>query len=184
MSPPCRSFPSASRFSRPERRPHATWTCEPASLRVAALFRVSPGSGRSVGFHRRTPALSFGSLQHIEETRSRPFAGIQSRSLRLQGLVTLLAFCSPRVPAGFVSPRRRSWDSPFEAFPLLRVSRHSCRKGPTCRSLFWLPFQWDGIPLERPPAPTTGFRPRNKSLVFDDPEGPPQTGCSPGFSPF
>jgi hypothetical protein len=140
--------------------------------------------GRSGGFHRRTPALSFGSLQHIEETRSRPFAGIQSRSLRLQGLATLVACCSPRVPAGFVSPRRRSWDSPFEAFPLLRVSRHSCREAPTCRSLFWLPFQWDGIPLERPPAPTTGFRPRNKSLVFDDPEGPPQTGCSLGFSPF
>ena len=34
----------------------------------------------------------------------------------------------------FVSLRRRSWGSPFGAFPSLRVSRHSCRNEPTCRS--------------------------------------------------
>jgi len=43
-------------------------------------------------------------------------AGLASpATFRLQGLVTLMAGCSPRSLSGFVSPRQRSWDSPFEA---------------------------------------------------------------------
>jgi hypothetical protein len=50
-----------------------------------------------------------------------PIAGIPSTAMfRLQGLATLLAASSRRARAGFVSRRRRSWDSPFGAF--------SCRK--------------------------------------------------------
>jgi hypothetical protein len=80
----------------------------------------------------RAPLLGFVSLQHFEDTRSLSRAAAPA-TLRLQGLVTLVAFCSPRVPAGLVSYRRRSWDSPFEAFPSSRVSRRSRREGPTCR---------------------------------------------------
>jgi hypothetical protein len=49
-------------------------------------------------------------------TRARPPA-----TFRLQGLVTLLAACSLRARAGFVSRRRRSWDSPFGAFSSHKV---------------------------------------------------------------
>jgi hypothetical protein len=43
-------------------------------------------------------------------------------SFRLQGLVTLLTVSSLRFRVGFVSHRRRSWDSPFEAFSFRKVS--------------------------------------------------------------
>lgn len=43
-------------------------------------------------------------------------------TVRLQGLATLLAAFARRVPAGFVSHRRRSWDSPFGAFSSRKVS--------------------------------------------------------------
>jgi hypothetical protein len=45
-------------------------------------------------------------------------------TFNLQGLATLLVAYSHRSPAGFVSHRQRSWDSPFEAF--------SSRKASTC----------------------------------------------------
>ena len=44
-------------------------------------------------------------------------------TFRLQGLVTLLAACSFRARAGFVSHRQRSWDCPFGGFPSRKVSR-------------------------------------------------------------
>jgi hypothetical protein len=43
-------------------------------------------------------------------------------TFRLQGLATLLAVCSLRVPADLFSCRRRSWDSPFGGFPSRKVS--------------------------------------------------------------
>jgi hypothetical protein len=44
-------------------------------------------------------------------------------TVRLQGLVTLWAVYALRARAGFVSHRRRSWDSPFGAFSSRKVSR-------------------------------------------------------------
>jgi hypothetical protein len=43
-------------------------------------------------------------------------------TFRLQGLVTLLTVYALRALAGFVSHRRRSWDSPFGAFSSRKVS--------------------------------------------------------------
>jgi hypothetical protein len=43
-------------------------------------------------------------------------------TVRLQGLVTLWAVYALRGRAGFVSHRRRSWDSPFGAFSSRKVS--------------------------------------------------------------
>jgi hypothetical protein len=43
-------------------------------------------------------------------------------TVRPQGLVTLSAVCALRARAGFVSHRRRSWDSPFGAFSFRKVS--------------------------------------------------------------
>jgi hypothetical protein len=50
---------------------------------------------------------------------------------RLQGLATLLAVCSLRSLAGFVSCRQRSWDSPFEAFSSQEVSERFRSNAPT-----------------------------------------------------
>jgi hypothetical protein len=50
-----------------------------------------------------------------------PRALPQPATFRLQGLATLLAAYSRRARAGFVSHRRRSWDSPFGAFSSRKV---------------------------------------------------------------
>jgi len=55
-------------------------------------------------------------------------------TFRPQGLATLSTTFSLRTPAGLVSPRRRSWDSPFGAFPSQKDSRRFRRAEPTCRS--------------------------------------------------
>jgi hypothetical protein len=54
-------------------------------------------------------------------------------TFRLQGLATLLAAYSRRARAGFVSHRRRSWDSPFGAFPSRKVPTRFRRGEPTYR---------------------------------------------------
>jgi len=53
--------------------------------------------------------------------------------IRLQGLVTLLTVFSLRGPAGFLSRRRRSWDSPCEAFSTCKVTARLRDVEPTCR---------------------------------------------------
>jgi hypothetical protein len=143
--------------------------------------------------------VGFGSLQHIQGTevhitRARPPA-----TFRLQGLATLLAGYSLRARAGFVSRRRRSWDSPFGAFSSCKVPvafprsvnprtvspigipvRQSGRAGPTGRGSWDLTLArvpGDRRGLTRPPldAPL-GFRPSracNQHLA----------GISPGLLP-
>jgi hypothetical protein len=55
-------------------------------------------------------------------------------AFRLQGLATLLTASSLRTPAGSVSHRQRSWDSPFGAFSSTRVSACHHPEAPTYRS--------------------------------------------------
>jgi hypothetical protein len=43
-----------------------------------------------------------------------------------------LTVSSLRVPAEFISPRRRSWDSPFGVFPSRKVSERYRSQAPTC----------------------------------------------------
>jgi hypothetical protein len=57
--------------------------------------------------------MGFCSLQHLKESKVHFSQVCLPASFHLQGLVTLLAVYSLRIPAGFVSHRRRSWDSPF-----------------------------------------------------------------------
>jgi hypothetical protein len=65
-----------------------------------------------------------------------PFRGFcLPATFRLQGLATLVAACSLRSPAGFVSHRQRSWDSPFGASPPDRYPAVSDRKYPPTVSL-------------------------------------------------
>jgi len=67
--------------------------------------------------------LGFSSLQHIRSRRSTCRGLCLPATFRLQGLVTLVTASSLRFRAGFVSHRRRSWDSPFGAFSFRKVSR-------------------------------------------------------------
>jgi len=54
-------------------------------------------------------------------------------------LTTLLTVYSSTILASHVSDRRRSWASPFGAFPSRRVPRHSCRADPHAVSRAYLP---------------------------------------------
>jgi hypothetical protein len=104
-------------------------------------------------------------------------------TFRLQGLATLLTVYSFRARVGFVSPRQRSWDSPFEAFPSRKVS---AAFPPGSTHMPFLP------PVPSLPKQTTrSGKPR--LLGFDPSESPLRSGvclahrvagCSPGFSPF
>jgi hypothetical protein len=74
--------------------------------------------------------MGFPSLQHIRMRRSTCHGLCLPATFRPQGLVTLSTACSLRIPAGFVSHRRRSWDSPSESSPLERYPRVSTRMDP------------------------------------------------------
>jgi hypothetical protein len=109
-------------------------------------------------------------------TRARPPA-----TFRPQGLVTLSTVCSLRAPAGFVSHRRRSWDSPFGAF--------SSRKVPAAFPRWMNPHTVFpvGIPARRSgwAGPTSrGFRAFTLPGVPGSPAGvnSPTAGCSLGLS--
>jgi hypothetical protein len=62
------------------------------------------------------PSALGGPAVHLPRALPRP------ATFRLQGLTTLWAAFSRRARAGFVSHRRRSWDSPFGAFSSRKVS--------------------------------------------------------------
>jgi hypothetical protein len=72
---------------------------------------------------RSGPLMGFGSLQRSRNPRSTAAGSSLPATFRLQGLATLLAAYSLESRAGFVSHRRRSWDSPFGGFPSRRISQ-------------------------------------------------------------
>jgi len=79
------------------------------------------------------PLMGFVSLQHIRQRRSSRAGFACPHRFRLQGLITLVTVFSLHGPAGFVSRRRRSWDSPFGAFSACKVApRFRCAE-PACR---------------------------------------------------
>jgi hypothetical protein len=85
-------------------------------------------------------------------------------TFRLQGLVTLLAAYSRRARAGFLSHRRRSWDSPFGVFPSRKVS------GAFADGWTRIPFNLSVFPTPegvRPAqqASVSGLRPFRESLA-------------------
>jgi hypothetical protein len=102
-------------------------------------------------------------------------------AFRLQGLATLLTAYSLRAPAGFISHRRRSWDSPFGAFPFRKVSA-AFPRGST-----HLPFNPPVIP---PPERWAGPAGRGSwALTLPGVPGDrtgvnsPTAGCSLGLYP-
>ena len=120
------------------------------------------------------PSALAGSAVHL--TR----AG-QPATFRRQGLATLWAAYSRRAPAGFLSRRRRSWDSPFGASSSRKVSA-AFPRGRT-----HLPFLPSVIPPPKRWAGPTGrgFWVSALPGVPGDRTGisSPTAGCSLGFRP-
>jgi hypothetical protein len=118
---------------------------------------------------------------HQEAEVHFPQALPRPATFRPQGLVTLSAAYSLRAPAGFVSRRRRSWDSPFGAFSSRKVSAAFPRGRthlPFHLSVFPPPERWAGptgrgfwvSALPRVPGDQTGIN-------------SPTAGCSHGLRP-
>jgi hypothetical protein len=124
-----------------------------------------------------------------------PRALPQPATFRLQGLATLLAACSRRARASFVSHWRRSWDSPFGAFSsrkVLAAFADECTHMPFRPSVFPTPKRWAGpmgrgswvFTLPRVPGSRTGVSsPDYWRLPWVSPsQGIPATALS-GLSP-
>jgi hypothetical protein len=102
----------------------ATLSSSPLSLPpfAASRFEFDP--------RLKAPRLSFFDPSAFADGPSLFFVSFETsgsvcpffRKIRLQGLATLLAASSRRARAGYVSRRRRSWDSPFGAFSSRKVS--------------------------------------------------------------
>jgi len=105
----------------------------------------------------------------------------RAAAFRLQGLATLWAAYSFRVPAGFVSHRRRSWDSPFGASSTRKVS------GAFPPGRTHIPFVLPLIPLPKQRAGPAGrgFWASTLAGVPGRRRGisTPAAGCSLGFRP-
>jgi hypothetical protein len=92
------------------------------SLRVQSPSRVLTQS--SLAIRPQPVGSSHGLLvpSAHQETKVHSTRACRPATFRLQGLITLLAVSSLRIRAGFLSHRRRSWDSPFGVFPSRKVS--------------------------------------------------------------
>ena len=88
-----------------------------------------------------------------------------SASFRLQGLATLLTAYSLRFPAGFVSHRQRSWDSPLRSLTSRQVFKRFRLKEPTYRFTCRCSPRRSVGPAQRAPVPgfypCRGLRPKN-----------------------
>jgi hypothetical protein len=126
--------------------------------------------------------LGFRSLQHIRDRRSTSRGLCLPATFRLQGLATLLTAYSLRTPAGFVSRRRRSWDSPLRSLLLPRgFPRVSTWENPptVCRCQY--SHRVSGGPAQQ--GPVSGLRPSRESLTPSEGVNPLDAGCSLGVRP-
>jgi hypothetical protein len=109
--------------------------------------------------------VDFCSLQHFKVRKSTFRGLVRPASFRPQGLTTLSTAYSFRTPAGLVSYRRRSWDSPFGASSSRKVSTafpHGWTRMPFLPSLFL------SAEAERPAQRTaaSGLLPFRESLAI------------------
>jgi len=125
--------------------------------------------------------VGFWSLQRFRTRKSTCDSFAQAAAFRLRGLATLLAAYSFRDPAGFVSHRRRSWDSPFGASSSRKVS------GAFPPGRTHIPFFLPLIPSPKQRAGPAGRGSWASTLagVPGSRRGisTPTTGCSLGFCP-
>jgi hypothetical protein len=126
--------------------------------------------------------LSLLSLQHIRRRRSTDRGLCLPATFRPQGFLALSTAYSLRCPAGFVSRRRRSWDSPFGAFSSCEVSGVS--PPGSAHIPFPLPLYLPQKAAGRPGSPRfLGFCPRESPLLMVTLVNAPPAGCSLGFLP-
>jgi hypothetical protein len=125
--------------------------------------------------------MGFRSLQRFRVRKSTCGGFARGAAVRLQGLITLVAVYSFRALAGFISHRRRSWDSPFGASSSRKVS------GAFPPGRTHIPFSLPLIPLPKQRAGPAGRGfwastlagvPGSRRVV-----SAPTTGCSLGFCP-
>jgi hypothetical protein len=132
--------------------------------------------------------MGFATRQHIKDRRSTHRGCYLPATFRPRGLVTPSTVYSLRTPAGSVSHRRRSWVSPFEAFPFRKVSRFLPNlEAPTYRSTSHCSRRVDDQ------VNTTPSRTAKPRFLGFDPHGSPwrsrmrlgttTTGCFPGLCP-
>jgi hypothetical protein len=107
--------------------------------------------------------MGFHSLQHSRAWRSTHHGFATPAKFRPQGLATLSTAYSLRARAGFVSHRRRSWDSPFGAFPSHKVSVRFRTEGPTYRFTRRCSRRRSGGPAQQ--ASVSGLQPSRESLA-------------------
>jgi hypothetical protein len=124
------------------------------------------------------PLLSFASLQHIRERRSTRPGLCLPATFRPQGLATLSTACSLRTRAGSVSRRRRSWDSPFGAFPSREAFTRFRMNEPTYRFPKRPVFR--RTPKTARLAAVPGLRSSRESLTPGHVFSTPDAGCSLG----
>jgi hypothetical protein len=125
--------------------------------------------------------MGFRSLQRSRVRKSTCGGFARGAAVRLQGLDTLVAVYSFRALAGFISHRRRSWDSPFGASSSRKVS------GAFPPGRTHIPFFLPLIPLPKQRAGPAG-RGFWASTLAGVPGSrrrisTPTTGCSLGFCP-
>lgn len=127
------------------------------------------------------PLMGFRSLQHIRGPRSTHRRPSQPATFRLQGLITLLTACALESRAGFVSHRRRSWDSPFGGF----LSRQASTAFRPRRTRIPLARQYLRRSRVRPArrASVSGFTPAWDCLAAARRFKPTAAGASLGFCP-
>jgi hypothetical protein len=125
--------------------------------------------------------MGFWSLQRFRERKSTCGGFARGAAVRLQGLSTLWAVYSFRALAGFISHRRRSWDSPFGASSSRKVS------GAFPPGRTHVPFFLPLIPLPKQRAGPAGRGfwafalagvPGRRRVIST-----PTAGCSLGFCP-
>jgi hypothetical protein len=101
-----------------------------SSLRVCVPPECYPTKSSRQASARQHLSWASVSLQHIRNRGSTSRRPYPPASVRLQGLATLLTVYAPRIRAGFVSHRQRSWDSPFGASPPAWYPRITARMPP------------------------------------------------------
>jgi hypothetical protein len=96
-------------------------------LQSLAQLILAPAPQRQSSSHGLSRPYSTCQVQRFFNT-----AGFHvRRRLRLQGLVTLLAYSPLCTPVSFVSHSQRSWGSPFGVSSPTRRVMHLCRTPPT-----------------------------------------------------
>jgi hypothetical protein len=151
-----------------------------SSLRASPSFRVLPSNTYPTAAAIRSShglwlPTAHGRIRGPLFASSEPLA-----QFRLQGLATLLTAFSLESRAGFVSHRRRSWDSPFGGFTSREESKPFGWEEPTC---CWPASNPEPKLQTDPTRPSFWVHASRKCLLAIRGFNPPASGASLGIRP-